>query len=250
MGLWARHARAAGDGRHHRHDVGQVRFPSALMEAFAELQDHQHVGGIDSLPHDGQYRYGEPVQLLDQEAVVQPASRSIRRRWTSSTGLSMCRRAACTGTTEIGVVLVNYPGAPDFHVKPGSLGKAIPGQKLEVQRPDGTPSAPGEGRRADACGAANGWETTKDLAPHRRGRLFFITAAVADDVIISAGWTMSPVEIENTMLKHPDVALRRRSSASPIPPAARVVKRAMSSPSVRGRRRLCQGASGFHAGAA
>ena len=39
------------------------------------------------------------------------------------------------GTTEIGVVLVNYPGAEDFTVKPGSLGKAVPGQRLEVQPP-------------------------------------------------------------------------------------------------------------------
>ena len=27
------------------------------------------------------------------------------------------------GTTEIGVILVSYPGAEDFVVKPGSLGK-------------------------------------------------------------------------------------------------------------------------------
>ncbi len=47
---------------------------------------------------------------------------------------------ACSmyGTTEIGVVLVNYPGAGDFVVKPGSLGKPVPGLKLEVQKPDGT----------------------------------------------------------------------------------------------------------------
>ena len=34
---------------------------------------------------------------------------------------------ACSmyGTTEIGVVLVNYPGAEDFRVKPGSLGKPV-----------------------------------------------------------------------------------------------------------------------------
>ena len=31
------------------------------------------------------------------------------------------------GTTEIGVILVSYPGADDFAVKPGSLGKPIPG---------------------------------------------------------------------------------------------------------------------------
>ena len=112
---------------------------------------------------------------------------------------------ACSmyGTTEIGVVLVNYPGASDFEVKPGSLGKAVPGQTLEVQRADGSACDPGEiGElmlwRRDA------WETTKD-----RARIddegYFYHCGRADDVIISAGWTMSAVEIENTMLKHADV---------------------------------------------
>ena len=44
------------------------------------------------------------------------------------------------GTTEIGVVLVNYPGARDFVVKPGSLGKPIPGGKVEVQKPTASPA--------------------------------------------------------------------------------------------------------------
>jgi acetyl-CoA synthetase len=34
---------------------------------------------------------------------------------------------------------------------------------------------------------------------------YFYHCGRADDVIISAGWTMSAVEIENTMLKHADV---------------------------------------------
>ena len=44
------------------------------------------------------------------------------------------------GTTEIGVILVSYPGAPDFVVKPGSLGKPIPSGKVEVQDADGKPT--------------------------------------------------------------------------------------------------------------
>jgi len=48
------------------------------------------------------------------------------------------------------------------------------------------------------------WETTKDLA-RIDDDSYFYHAGRADDVIISAGWTMSAVEIENTMLKHPDV---------------------------------------------
>jgi acetyl-CoA synthetase len=107
------------------------------------------------------------------------------------------------GTTEIGVVLVNYPGANDFIVKPGSLGKPVPGLKLEVQNPDGSPTKPGVIGEL-MLWRRDGWETTKDLAKIDDDGYFY-HAGRADDVIISAGWTMSAVEIENTLLKHADV---------------------------------------------
>jgi acetyl-CoA synthetase len=112
---------------------------------------------------------------------------------------------ACSmyGTTEIGVVLVNYPGANDYVVKPGSLGKPVPGLKLQVQKPDGTPTEPGVIGEL-MLWRRNQWETTKDLAKIDADGYFY-HAGRADDVIISAGWTMSAVEIENTLLKHPDV---------------------------------------------
>jgi acetyl-CoA synthetase len=47
------------------------------------------------------------------------------------------------GTTEIGVILVNYPGAEDFQVKHGSLGKPIPGGRVDVQDADGKSCLPG-----------------------------------------------------------------------------------------------------------
>lgn len=112
---------------------------------------------------------------------------------------------ACSmyGTTEIGVVLVNFPGAEDFKVKPGSLGKAIPGLTLEVQRPDGTPTDPDEVGEL-MLKKRDGWLSTKDRAKIDADGYFYHCGR-ADDVIISAGWTMSAVEIENTMLKHDDV---------------------------------------------
>ncbi len=112
---------------------------------------------------------------------------------------------ACSmyGTTEIGVVLVNYPGADDYTVKPGALGKPVPGLRLEVQNPDGTRSAPGVIGELMVW-RRDRWETTKDLAKIDDDGYFYHCGR-ADDVIISAGWTMSAVEIENTMLKHPDV---------------------------------------------
>lgn len=136
---------------------------------------------------------------------------------------------ACSmyGTTEVGVALVNYPGATDFRVKPGSLGKAVPGLEVQVQRPDGTPCAPGEigeirlHRRGE-------WVPTKDL-----GRIdedgYFHHAGRADDVIISAGWTMSAVEIEDVLMQHPDV---REAAAvgTPDPVRGQVVKAFIVSP--------------------
>jgi acetyl-CoA synthetase len=107
------------------------------------------------------------------------------------------------GTTEIGVVLVNYPGANDYVVKPGSLGKPVPGLKLQVQMPNGSAAAPGVVGEL-MLWRRGGWETTKDLARVDPDGYFYHCGR-ADDVIISAGWTMSPVEIENTLLKHPDV---------------------------------------------
>lgn len=112
---------------------------------------------------------------------------------------------ACSmyGTTEIGVVLVNFPGAADFTVKPGSLGKPIPGLELEVQRADGTPTDPGEVGEL-MLKRKTGWLSTKDRAKIDEDGYFYHCGR-ADDVIISAGWTMSAVEIEATMLKHDDV---------------------------------------------
>jgi acetyl-CoA synthetase len=109
---------------------------------------------------------------------------------------------ACSmyGTTEIGVVLVNYPGAKDFTVKPGSLGKAVPGQKLQVQRGDGRECSPGEVGEL-MLWRSGGWLSTKDRARTDEDGYFYHCGR-ADDVIISAGWTMSAVEIENTLLKH------------------------------------------------
>jgi acetyl-CoA synthetase len=125
---------------------------------------------------------------------------------------------ACSmyGTTEIGVVLVNYPGANDHVVKPGSLGKAVPGIKLQVQKPDGTPSDPNVVGEL-MLWRRDRWETTKDLAKIDEDGYFY-HAGRADDVIISAGWTMSAVEIENTLLKHKDV---REAAAIGVPDATR-----------------------------
>jgi acetyl-CoA synthetase len=125
------------------------------------------------------------------------------------------------GTTEVGVILVNYPGAEDFVVKPGALGKPVPGVRVEVQAPDGRRCAPGETGEIKVW-RRGAWFPTKDL-----GRVdadgYFHHAGRADDVIISAGWTMSAVEIEDALLKHPDVT-EAAAIGVPDPVRGQVVK--------------------------
>ncbi|MGE3998081.1 MAG: acyl-CoA synthetase, partial [Variibacter sp.] len=115
-------------------------------------------------------------------------------------GIPVC---SIYGTTEVGVILVNFPGAKDYVVKPGSLGMAVPGARVEVHDAQGKvaiPNSIGEIKvwRRDA------WFPTKDLG-YTDEDGYFYHAGRADDVIISAGWTMSAVEIEDVLLKHPDV---------------------------------------------
>jgi acetyl-CoA synthetase len=112
--------------------------------------------------------------------------------------------ASFYGTTEVGVVLASYPGAADLPVKAGALGKPLPGGRVEVQDRAGRslpPHAIGEIKvwRRDK------WIPTKDLG-WTDADGYFYHGGRADDVIISAGWTMSAVEIEDAMLKHADVS--------------------------------------------
>ena len=121
--------------------------------------------------------------------------------WTEATfGAPVC---SMYGTTEIGVILADYPGAADHRVKPGSLGRPIPGITLAVHDAQGQDCAPGQIGEI-MMQRRDGWFPTKDL-----GRIdedgYFYHGGRADDVIISAGYTMSAVEIEDVLLKHPDV---------------------------------------------
>lgn len=183
--------------------MGRGRFgPDRLMQA---LQDF----GITNLSAAATHyrmmknsgRAGDFTFALEKLSYTGEPIDPATLDWIDATfGLDAC---SMYGTTEIGVVLVNYPGAADFTVKPGSLGKPVPGLELQVQRADGSPTDPGEVGEL-MLRRKQGWLFTKD-----RARIdddgYFYHCGRADDVIISAGWTMSAVEIENAMLKHVDV---------------------------------------------
>jgi acetyl-CoA synthetase len=189
--------------------------PARLLQA---LQDHRFTNISAAATHyrmmrtsgvAPNYRYAvEKVSFTGE-----PMDSETEEFTRATFGRPVC---SMYGTTEIGVILVNYPGASDFIVKPGSLGKPVPGVKVAVHDGEGKPSAPGiVGELLVWRGGA--WVPTKDL-----GRVdsdgYFYHAGRADDVIISAGWTMSAVEIENAILGHPDVL---EAAAIGVPDALR-----------------------------
>ena len=143
-------------------------------------------------------RYRYAIQKLSFTG--EPIDSAARAFVEETFGVPVC---SMYGTTEIGVILADYPGAADHVVKPGALGKPLPGVRVEVHGPDGRPCPPNE------IGEIKVWRRHEWFPTKDRGYVdadgYFHHAGRADDVIISAGWTMSAVEIEDVLLKHPDV---------------------------------------------
>ena len=108
------------------------------------------------------------------------------------------------GTTETGVIVVNFPGFEDHEPKPGALGKPMPGCRLAVLDDNGDLAPVGETGEI-AVFRRGGWLRSKDLGSIDTDG-FFHYEGRADDVIISAGWTISPLEVERTLLRHPVVS--------------------------------------------
>src|SRR5213593_233664 len=130
----------------------------------------------------------------------EPMDGATREFLTRALGAAPC---SMYGSTEVGVVLVDYPGFDGYVVRPGALGSAAPGWEVAVVDDAGAPVAHGvvgeiavRRRGAWLPVRDRGWMDA-DGYVHHAGR--------SDDVIISAGWTMSAVEIEQVLLRHPDI---------------------------------------------
>ncbi|NVK41859.1 MAG: acetate--CoA ligase [Oceanospirillaceae bacterium] len=125
-----------------------------------------------------------------------------------------------------GIMIANYAAET---VKPGSMGRPLPGVKAAIVRraEDGTvteitrpgdvgelalqPGWPSmfrgylhEQARYDKC-FAGGWYLSGDLAS-RDGDGYYWFVGRADDVIKSAGHLIGPFEVESALLEHPGVA--------------------------------------------
>src|SRR5690606_4079935 len=105
---------------------------------------------------------------------------AAQNAFREATGVALC---GLYGTTETGVIVVNFPGFPDHQPKPGALGKPMPGCRVTVLADDDTPAEVGQIGEI-AVFRRGGWLRAKDLGSiDEDGYLHY--AGRADDVIIS-----------------------------------------------------------------
>jgi len=107
------------------------------------------------------------------------------------------------GSTEVGPIVYNYAGFDNYVVKPGSLGRPMPG--LEVKLIDEMGNEVPQGQIGEIAVKRRGeWFRAKDAAVMDEDGYFWHKGRV-DDIIISAGWTISPNEVEDVLRSHPAV---------------------------------------------
>ena len=150
----------------------------------------------------------------------EPLNPEIIEIWKNDTG---CIIRDGYGQTETGLLVASFPCLEE---RLGSMGKPVPGVecaviddngeilppktegtiavKVEPQKPIGFFAAPGKVKNEDIQRYVNGWYLTGDRAyVDDEGYFWFVGRA--DDVILSAGYRINPVEVEHTLMSHPAV---------------------------------------------
>ncbi|MDO8785624.1 MAG: acyl-CoA synthetase [Syntrophales bacterium] len=116
------------------------------------------------------------------------------------------------GSTEVGVILANFGVFEDCVVKPGSLGKPVMGLEVAVIDEKGNAVPPNTSGEI-AVKRGKDWFYVKDIGVVDDDGYFWCKGR-SDDVIISAGWTISSVEVESTLSLHEDVI---EATVIPVP---------------------------------
>lgn len=121
------------------------------------------------------------------------------------------------GMTETASQVVTMPGGEAPREKLGSAGLPLPGVELEIVDGEGHPVGPGETgtvrvkgpmvatAAADEPSDARAWLATGDLGRIDEDGFLWIEGR-RDQVIVTGGENVSPVEVESVLRRHPQVA--------------------------------------------
>ena len=105
------------------------------------------------------------------------------------------------GSTEAGPITLDFLGFEGWKVKPGSLGKPmVGGLDVAVFDEEGNKLPPGEVGQVGIY-RNNAWMMVGDSAYMDEDGYFWYVSRI-DDVIISRGYTIGPIEVEQALNKH------------------------------------------------
>jgi acetyl-CoA synthetase len=180
----------------------------SVPTAYRMLREHESVlEGVDS-------------DLRHALSIGEPLSAGVVEWGEEALGVTILDTY---GQTETGnMIITNYP---TMEVRPGSMGKPLPGIEATVVDPEtGEPLEPGEtgeiAQRGDyPCFFAGYWDQPEQTADcfvndwylsgdlgHLDADGYFWFEGRADDVILSAGYRIGPFEVESSLGEHPAVA--------------------------------------------
>ncbi|MFI5091673.1 MAG: AMP-binding protein, partial [Terriglobales bacterium] len=165
----------------------------------------------------------------------EPLNPEVIEVWREGTGLTIYDGY---GQTESTITVCNHPS---LRVKPGSMGKPMPGHEIAIVDFDGNLLPAGEEGEIALRGSPPSlfreyWKEPALTARTRRGE-WYVTGdrayrdedgyywfvGRADDVIISAGYRIGPFEVESALLEHPAV-VESAVVGSPDPVRGLIVK--------------------------
>lgn len=139
---------------------------------------------------------------------------ATRQLWKRATGIEIIDGIGATEMIHI------FISSPPEEVRPGAIGRVVPGYRARIVDDDGNPLPPGEVGRLAVQGPTgcryladarqsqyvrDGWNLTGD-AFSMDADGYFTFQARTDDMIISAGYNIAGPEVEGALLLHPAVA--------------------------------------------
>ena len=194
-----------------------------------------------------------PTALKLMRQVVNPPDRNtFRMRSIGCGGETLGEELLDWGREVMGLTINEFYGQTEcnlivgccadiMEIRPGSMGRPIPGHNVDIIDHDGNPVGPGvvgeiavkrpdpvmfleywRNEEATRSKYIGDWLLTGDLAQKDEDGYFWFSGRT-DDVITSAGYRIGPAEIEDCLLKHPAVALAA-AVGSPDPLRTEIVK--------------------------
>lgn len=189
---------------------------------FLELMEKYRVNRLCATPTEYRLWAQEDLESYDLSdmkkflSAGEALNREVIERFYKAYGLKIYDGY---GQTETSGLICNYDG---IKIKPGSMGKPMPGADIKLVDEDGNPVEVGQvgqiavpanhpglfsgywnGKKLEEL-TVNGLYLTGDLARmDEEGYIWF--EGRADDVIKSSGYRIGPFEVEDALVKHPAV---------------------------------------------